>query len=151
MPAPSLVSGLQSRGWQKCDKCAGALGKPLRFSGHWVWGEEAIDQQALIGSPLGRGGHRNGQGCLLGLCCCVLPGELMSVHFMLLPSPDFCPVPRRKGRASCKDWVAEHILAASLAHQRALLVPFKAAFWLVSACPSWIKEMLSLSLSPHGW
>lgn len=52
---------------------------------------------------------------------------------------------------SCRDRAAELILAAGLADQRALLLPFKAAFWLVSACPSWIQQMLSLSLSPHGW
>lgn len=57
------------------------------------------------------------------------------MNFMLLPSPDSCPLQRRKGKAgdggSCRGRVAEQVLAPGLAHQRALL-PFTTVFWLVS-------------------
>lgn len=108
----SLVSGLQSGGQQKCATRAKAVGKPLRFSGPWVWGQEVIDLQALTQSPLGRGGHRNGQSCLLELRCSVLPEEVfMLCFYLLLP---FKAVFRLV--STCPSWIQQMFSRSFLPH-----------------------------------
>lgn len=56
------------------------------------------------------------------------------MNFILFPSPDSCPLQRRRektgvGVAIGTGWQRRSWL---LAHQGALLLPFTAAFWLVS-------------------
>ena len=97
-----------------------------------VWGQEATAQRASIQSPLGRGGRRNGQGCLLGLCGQVLPGEgdvcafRASAFSRLLPSAE-------EGGGGAAGTGPKSSSSLLLSHISGLcLLPFKAAFWLWS-------------------